>query len=170
MSYHRKALQLEYLTVGYNIFEAIASLIAGKMANSIALIAFGLDSIVESLSALVLIWRLKKHGSLPEKEEERIENRASKMVGATFFILGFYVCIESILTIIHMEKPASSLPGIVIALLSLIIMPLLARAKYKLGMSMKLESLVADSKETLVCSFLSASLLLGLLMNRLFGF
>ncbi|MFC1568662.1 cation transporter, partial [bacterium] len=150
--------------------EAIASIIAGKMANSIALIAFGLDSIVESLSAFVLIWRLKKHDTITEEEEEKIERHASRFVGITFFILGIYIAIESILTIVQHEESEASIPGIVIAMLSLLVMPLLARAKYKLGKSMDLESLVADSKETLVCAFLSVALLLGLLTNYLFGF
>jgi len=121
-----------------------------------------MDSIVESLSGFVLIWRLRKHGTLSPEEEEKIEHKASIFVGITFFILGAYVLYESIMKIINREISDPSLPGIIIAVLSLIIMPVLAWKKYRLGKTLNLPSLVADSKETLVCSFLSAALLAGL--------
>ncbi len=159
---YKKALHLEYFTVIYNILEAVASIIAGGIANSIALVGFGMDSIVESLSGFVLIWRLRKHGTLSPEEEEKIEHKASIFVGITFFILGAYVLYESIMKIINREISDPSLPGIIIAVLSLIIMPVLAWKKYRLGKTLNLPSLVADSKETLVCSFLSAALLAGL--------
>ena len=159
---YKKALHLEYFTVIYNILEAVASIIAGGIANSIALVGFGMDSIVESLSGFVLIWRLRKHGTLSPAEEEKIEHKASIFVGITFFILGAYVLYESIMKIINREISDPSLPGIIIAVLSLIIMPVLAWKKYRLGKTLNLPSLVADSKETLVCSFLSAALLAGL--------
>ena len=159
---YKKALHLEYFTVIYNILEAVASIIAGGIANSIALVGFGMDSIVESLSGFVLIWRLRKHGTLSPAEEEKIEHKASIFVGITFFILGAYVLYESIMKIINREISDPSLPGIIIAVLSLIIMPVFAWKKYRLGKTLNLPSLVADSKETLVCSFLSAALLAGL--------
>ncbi len=93
---YKKGLFLEYFTVGYNIIEAFASIVFGSIANSIALIGFGLDSVVESLSGLVLIWRLRLHGKIPEAEEERIEKRATRIVALTFFVLGFYVLFQSL--------------------------------------------------------------------------
>jgi divalent metal cation (Fe/Co/Zn/Cd) transporter len=167
---HKKALILEYFTVVYNILEAIASILAGRMAGSISLIGFGLDSIVESLSGFVLIWRLKKYRTISEEEEEKIERRASRFVGITFFILGAYVLFESVKKIILKEMPDPSLFGIIIAVVSLIIMPILASAKYRLGKRLNMPSLIADSKETYVCSVLSMALLLGLLTRYFFNF
>ena len=169
-SLYKKALHLEYFTVGYNIVEAVAAVAAGRLAGSISLIGFGLDSIVESLSGLVLIWRLKKHGRISTDEEERIERRATRFVGVTFFILGIYVLFESVKKIITKDIPDPSLFGIIIAVVSLVVMPLLASAKLRIGKRLGLTSLVADSKETFVCAVLSAALLIGLLSNYLFGF
>ncbi len=167
---YRKGLHLEYFTVGYNILEAIASIVFGGIANSIALIGFGLDSIVESLSGLVLIWRLRQHGKISREAEERIEKRATRFVAISFFILGLYVFFESIKKLVLVEIPEPSLPGMAIAMASLIAMPLLTWQKYKTGKQIDSRALVADSKETLVCSFLSVALLLGLGTNYLFGF
>ena len=167
---YRKGLYLEYFTVGYNILEAIASIAFGSIANSIALIGFGLDSIIESLSGLVLIWRLRQHGKISAAVEERVEKRAARFVAITFFILGLYVLFESIKKLAFAEIPEPSLPGIIIALASIIVMPLLTWQKYKTGKQISSRALVADSKETLACAFLSVALLLGLGANYLFGF
>lgn len=167
---YRRALTLEYFTVGYNIIEAIASIIAGGVANSISLVGFGLDSIVESLSGLVLIWRLTKHKTISEDEEEKIEKKATIFVGITFLILGTYVFIESLRKIISKEMPDPSIAGIIIAILSIIIMPILGSKKYRIGKELNLTSLVADSKETFVCSLLSVALLIGLITRYLFNF
>ncbi|MFC1902857.1 cation diffusion facilitator family transporter [Chloroflexota bacterium] len=167
---YKRGLRLEYFTVGYNILEAIASIVFGSIASSIALIGFGLDSIVESLSGLVLIWRLRQHGRISEEAEERIEKRATRFVAITFFILGLYVLFESIRKLSFAEIPEPSLAGIIIAIASIIIMPLLTWQKYKTGKEMSSRALVADSKETLACAFLSVALLLGLGANYLFGF
>jgi divalent metal cation (Fe/Co/Zn/Cd) transporter len=167
---YKKGLLLEYFTVGYNILEAIASIVFGSIANSIALIGFGLDSVLESLSGLVLVWRLKQHGKISGTIEERIEKRAIKFVAITFFILGLYVLLESVNKLMVAEIPETSLPGIIIAVVSLIIMPILTWQKYKAGKEIDSRALVADSKETLACAFLSIALLLGLGANYLFGF
>ncbi len=167
---YKKGLRLEYFTVGYNILEAVASIVFGSIAGSIALIGFGLDSIVESLSGLVLIWRLRQHGKISEAAEERIEKRAIKFVAITFFILGSYVLFESVKKLVVTEIPEPSLPGIIIATLSTIIMPILTWQKYKTGKQINSRALVANSKETLACTFLSVALLLGLGANYLFGF
>lgn len=167
---YKKALNLEYFTVGYNVLEALFSIFFGASAGSIALVGFGLDSIVESLSGLILIWRLRKHSMYSEKEEMESEKKAIKLVAVTFFLLAAYVLYESAKKLILTEIPETSLPGIIIAIFSIIIMPVLAFKKRNLGIEINSKALVADSKETLVCAFLSVSLLLGLMMNYLFGF
>ena len=167
---HRKALLLSYFSVGYNIIEFIVSLIAGILSGSIALIGFGLDSFAESLSAGIMIWRFRKHGRISEQEEERIERKAERLVGYTFIILAGYILYESIDNLINSEIPEPSLLGIIIALLSLIIMPILFYKKYQTGKAINSRSLIADSKETLACSFLSIALLIGLGANYIFGF
>ncbi len=167
---YKRGLHLEYFTVAYNILEAIVSILFGSIAGSIALIGFGLDSIVESLSGLVLIWRLRQHGEISEEAEERLEKRAIKFVAITFFVLGAYILFESIKKLVSAEIPEPSLPGIIIAIASIIVMPLLMWQKYKTGKQIGSRALVADSKETLACAFLSVALLLGLGANYLFGF
>ncbi|HOO53522.1 MAG TPA: cation transporter [Methanothrix sp.] len=166
---YKKALRLEYFTLAYNVAEAAASIVFGSMAGSIALIGFGMDSIVESLSGLILIWRLKKHRAGSEEEEEKIEKRAERFVAVTFFLLGSYILFESAGKLVEGEVPEPSIPGIAIALLSMTIMPILARKKYDLGVAIKSRALIADSKETLACALLSVALLLGLGANYLFG-
>jgi len=167
---YKKGLWLEYFTVGYNIVEAAVSIVFGSIANSIALVGFGLDSVVESLSGCVLIWRLRQHGKISPEEEERIEKKAMKFVALTFFVLGFYVLFQSMKKLIVKEIPAPSLPGIIIAIVSIIVMPVLTWQKYRTGKQISSRALIADSKETLACAFLSVALLLGLGCNYLFGF
>jgi len=166
----KKGLYLEYITVTYNVLEAIAAIVFGGISNSIALIGFGLDSIVESLSGLILIWRLRQHGKLSPELEEKIEHRATRFVAITFFILGAYIAYESIDKLLSSEIPEPSLAGIIIAIVSLIAMPFLAWMKYRTGKQINSRALVADSKETIACAFLSIALLLGLGLNYLFGF
>jgi len=167
---YQKGLRLEYFTVAYNILEAVASIVFGSIAGSIALIGFGLDSIVESLSGIVLIWRLRQHGKISVLAEERIEKRAARFVAITFFILGAYVLFESVKKLVSADIPNTSVPGMLIAGASIIVMPLLTWQKYKIGKQIDSKSLIADSKETLACAFLSVSLLVGLGVNYLFGF
>ncbi len=167
---YKRALLLSYLSIGYNIIEFIASIIAGVLSNSIALIGFGLDSLVESLSAGIMIWRFKKHGTISEQEEERIEKRAEKLVGYSFLILAVYILYGSIDKLVGNEIPEPSLLGIIIAIASITIMPLLYYMKFNTGKAINSKSLIADSKETLACTFLSIALLLGLGANYLFGF
>jgi len=167
---HRQALYLEYFTVAYNTVEAIASIGFGYMAGSIALVGFGLDSVVESLSGLVLIWRLRKHGVVSVDEEGIIEKKAVKFVALTFFILGAYVTFRAIAALLLREAAEPSIPGMVIALLSLIVMPFLAWRKIIIGRQIGSRALLADAKETLACAFLSIALLAGLAGNYFFGF
>lgn len=167
---HRKALLLSYFTVGYNIIEGIVSILAGVLAGSIALIGFGLDSFVESLSGSIMIWRFSKHEQMSEEEEERIEAKAVRLIAYTFFILGAYVLYESVKKLYLQEMPDPSLFGIIIAIVSIIVMPVLFYIKYQTGKTINSRSLVADSKQTLVCCILSVALLIGLGLNYLYGF
>lgn len=165
----RRALLLSYFTVVYNVLEAVISIIVGAMAGSIALIGFGLDSFVESFSGGVMIWRFRKHDKLSKEEEIDIDRKATKLVGYTYFVLAIYVLYESIEKLVFQEIPDPSLFGIIIALVSLIVMPILFYQKYKIGKALGSRSLVADSKQTLVCMFLSVALIVGLGANYLFG-
>jgi len=167
---HRRALSLSYFTVGYNVLEGMISIFAGMLAGSIALTGFGLDSFIESLSGGVMIWRFRQHGKMSKEEEERLEKRAVKLVGYTFFILGSYILIESVRKLYIQEIPEPSLIGILIAISSLIVMPVLYVSKYRTGKAIGSRSLLADSKETLACMFLSLALLIGLGLNYLWGF
>ncbi len=166
---HKKALLLSYFTVGYNVLEGIVSIFAGLLAGSIALVGFGLDSFVESLSGGVMIWRFRNHEDMSEEEEERIEKKAIRLVAYTFFILGAYILYESFRKIYFHEIPDPSLFGIVIAIVSIIVMPVLFFMKLRTGESIKSRSLIADAKQTLACVFLSVALLIGLGLNYLYG-
>ena len=165
----KRALLLSYLTVGYNLLEGTVALFAGYLAGSIALVGFGLDSFVESLSGGVMIWRFRPHAGLSPEEEERLEKKAVRLVGYTFFILAAYVLYESVEKLWFQEAPAPSLLGIIIACVSLILLPALFYYKYSIGRSLVSASLMADSKQTLACAFLSLALLIGLGLNYFYG-
>jgi divalent metal cation (Fe/Co/Zn/Cd) transporter len=165
----RRALRLAYFTIAYNVAECALSLVAGYLAGSIALVGFGLDSLVESLSGGVMIWRFARHETLTPAEEKRRERRAVKIVGYAFFILAAYVLYESLEKLLFQEAPAPSLLGMVIALASMVVMPGLFYLKYQTGRSLGSASLMADSKQTLACAMLSVALLIGLGLNYWFG-
>lgn len=168
MDAHKKALVSEYFTVGWNVVEGIVAVAAGVTAGSIALIGFGLDSYIEVASGAVLIWRLRKHG-FGDEEEEQAEKRAILFVGATFLLLAVYVLYESAKKLYFHEHPQESLIGIILAAVSLVAMPLLAWYKNKIAEEIHSRALRADALETLACSYLSLTLLLGLGANALFG-
>ena len=163
----KKALLLEYFTVGYSILEALASIYFGSMAMSIALVSFGLDGVIDSISGLILVWRLRKHERVSKGEENRIERRAIKYVALTFIILGIYIFIESVQKLIFVEIP--ELPGIAIAVLSVIIMSALSLMKRDAGEKLSCKALIADSEQTSACALLSVSLLIGLMANYFLG-
>jgi cation diffusion facilitator family transporter len=165
--YRKRALLLSIATVGYNLVEGVAAVTVGLLTNSSALFSFGLDSFTESLSGSVMIWRFGKERS--EEDEERIEQKAQKLVAYTFFILGAFVLYDAVSQLIAHEEPEKSLFGIVVAVLSLIIMPALTLAKYRTGKLLKSKSLIADSKQTLACVIMSATLLVGVGLNYFFG-
>jgi divalent metal cation (Fe/Co/Zn/Cd) transporter len=168
MTGHQKALLTEYFTVGWNIIEGIVGITAGVLAGSIALVGFGLDSYVEVASGLVLIWRLRKHG-FGDGEEAAAEKKAILFVGATFLVLAVYVLYESGKKLYLHEHPDESLVGILLAIVSLIVMPVLSFYKKKIAAEINSRALRADALETLACSYLSLTLLLGLGANALFG-
>jgi divalent metal cation (Fe/Co/Zn/Cd) transporter len=167
---YRRGLYLEYITIAYNVLEAVFSILFGMLAGSIALIGFGLDSIIESMSAFVLLWRLGKHQDLSKEAEEKIERRAQRFIAITFFVLGAYVAFEVVRKLATGDASEASLPGIIIAAASIVSMPVLWHFKYKTGKQINSKALIADSKETLACGFLSVALLIGLGANYLFGF
>jgi len=165
----RRALHLAYFTIIYNLAEGVLSVLAGWLAGNISLIGFGLDSAVESFSAVIIVWRFGKHGVLSQHKEKEVEERALKYIGYTFFILAIYVLFESIKKLYLNEISQPSILGIIIAIASVIVMPTLFYYKYQTGKSLKSRTVIADSKETLACLFLSIALLVGLLLNYLGG-
>ncbi|MCI0489300.1 MAG: cation transporter [Blastocatellia bacterium] len=163
----KRGRRLEYFTVAYNSLEGLIAVIAGLIAGSIALIGFGFDSIIEVTSGATLLWRL--YADEDETRRERIEAIALRVVGVCFLTLAIYVAYGSTKSLVAHEPPDESLPGIILAAASLVIMPLLVRAKRKVAQQIKSGALAADAKQTELCTYLSAILLGGLLMNALFG-
>jgi divalent metal cation (Fe/Co/Zn/Cd) transporter len=162
-----KGRRLEYFTIAYNSLEGLIAIVAGLMAGSIALVGFGFDSMIEVTSGSALLWRL--HLDADEARRERVEAVTLRIVGVLFLLLAAYVSYDSIKSLIWREHPHSSIPGIVLAIASLIVMPLLVRAKRKVARGIKSGALMADSKQTELCTYLSAILLAGLLLNALVG-
>ena len=166
----RRAIRLEVFTVAYNILEGVVAIVAGALAGSIALIGFGVDSTIETISAVIVLLRLQEEARGHDPDSHVMtERRAERFVGVTLFALCAYVLYESITTLARHDMPAESPVGIVLAALSLAIMPFLALAKRRTGQALESRALIADSKETLICSYLSFSLLLGLGLNATFG-
>jgi len=167
---HRRALWLEYVTVGWNVIEGVVAIGAGLIAGSVALVGFGVDSSIEVLSALGLLWRLRTAG--PEAsvaEESGAARRALYVVAATFFLLAAYIAFEAVTSLLGREEPDRSAVGLVLSVLSLVIMPALAWWKQRTGREMGSRALVADAAETWVCSYLSLALLAGVGLNAVFG-
>jgi divalent metal cation (Fe/Co/Zn/Cd) transporter len=163
----KKGRYLEYFTIGYNSLEGLIAIVAGLIAGSIALVGFGFDSFIEVVSGSVLLWRLS--ADVDEERRERIEAISLKIVGVCFVLLAFYVSYDSVKSLIRREAPEESVIGIVLAAVSLVVMPLLVRAKRKVARAIKSRALIADSKQTELCTYLSAILLGGLLLNALLG-
>jgi divalent metal cation (Fe/Co/Zn/Cd) transporter len=167
---HRRAMRLEYFTIGWNVIEAFVAIGAGLIAGSVALIGFGVDSGIEVISAIGLLLRLRKAGPHAEvAQESAAERGALYVVAATFFLIAAYITYEAVGSLLRAEEPLTSPVGIVLPILSLAIMPALAIAKQRTGRAMGSRALVADSKETWVCSYLSLSLLIGVGLHALVG-
>ena len=160
----RRGRLLEYFTLAWNLLEAAIAIFSGIIAGSISLVGFGIDSVIECLSGGVLLWRLREgeHGD----SRERL---ALKLVGVSFFALAAYIAFEAIKSLVAYEPPNVSYVGIGIAALSLVVMPLLARAKRKVAASIHSHALEADARQSDLCTYLSAILLGGLILNAVFG-
>lgn len=154
--------RLEYLTIAWNAFEAAVALVSGVMAGSVALVGFGLDSVIETLSAGILLWRFRS-------DDQRRERTARKLVGVCFLLLAGYVAVESIRALWMRAQPERSLPGILIAVAAMIVMSLLGRAKRRIAAQLKSGALHSDSRQADFCAYLSAILLAGLLLHALLG-
>ena len=161
--------RLEYLTVAWNSLEAVVSILAGMIAGSIALVGFGLDSVIETSSGVALLWRLSHANERTADARERAERISLRIVGLSFLLLAAYVAYEAVRDLWTRQAPEHSIPGIVIAALSLVVMPLLARSKRNVARLLNSSALKADSRQTDLCAYLAAILLGGLLFNFLFG-
>ncbi len=163
----KRGRYLEYFTIGYNSLEGLIALGAGVVASSIALVGFGFDSLIEVTSGAVLLWRL--HADVDEARRERVEAISLRVVGICFIVLALYVIQDSVWSLLKREAPDESLVGIILAAVSLVVMPLLVRAKRKVARGINSGALMADSKQTELCTYLSAILLGGLLLNAVLG-
>jgi divalent metal cation (Fe/Co/Zn/Cd) transporter len=158
---------LEYFTIGYNSLEGLISIVAGLIAGSVSLVGFGLDSIIEVTSGMALLWRL--HHDRNASRREAVERITLRVVGWGFIGLAVYITCDSGLTLVRREIPKRSIVGIILAVTSLVVMPLLARAKRRVAEGISSPAMRADSRQTDFCAYLSAILLGGLLLNALLG-
>jgi len=159
----RRAQLLAAASVGYNLVEAVIAITAGLVAGSVALVGFGLDSVVEVSSGLIILWQFRH--PLPEARERR----ALRLMAVSFFALAAYVAFESVRTLVTGHDPESSPVGIGLAAVSLMVMPFLSWAQRRTGRALGSHAVVADSTQTLLCTYLSAVLLVGLVMNATLG-
>jgi divalent metal cation (Fe/Co/Zn/Cd) transporter len=164
----RRGRRLEYLTIGWNAVEGLIAVATGLSAGSISLFGFGIDSFIEVASGSVLLWRISVDSD--ERRREQNERIALRTVGACFLALAVYIAYESIADLWFKRAPEHSLPGIVLASVSLVVMPLLSRAKRAVGTALGSAAMHADARQTEFCTYLSAILLAGLLLNAAFGF
>jgi len=164
----QRGIRLEYAGLAYNIFEAGVGVAAGLAAGSVALIGFGLDSVVESASAVVLILRFRSERTGARSSQDA-EARAVRLVAGAFVVLALYVGISAFIQLTRGAHPDTSAVGIGLACLSLVVMPFLAHRKRTLAKDLGSRSLEADSRQTILCTYLSAILLVGLLANALLG-
>jgi len=158
---------LQYATIGWNSAECAVALIAGFLAGSVALVGFGFDSAIEVTSSLAALWRLSIDHD--EERRERAERRALRLIGICFLLLAGYVLYEALTALIERNAPEETTVGIVLAALSLIMMPLLARAKRRVAARLESAGLEAETRQTEICAYLSAILLAGLGLNAWLG-
>ncbi len=166
----RRALRLEYLTVGWNVVEGLVAVTAALAAGSIALLGFGVDSFVECASGLVLIWRLgaERHG-MDVEAVERLDRRAHRLVGASLFLLATYIAVDAGLALWRGERPSASRVGIGLTTLSIVTMAWLARAKRRAAAALGSRALESDAFQTTACFWLSVITLAGLALNAVLG-
>lgn len=163
----RRGKKLEYFTIVWNSLEGLIAVLAGVFASSISLVAFGADSFIEVASGSALLWRI--YSDADESKREEIERMALRIVAACFFALALYVGYEATTDLLRREAPKHSLFGIIVACVSLVVMPVLSRAKRKLASDMGSAAMDADAKQTEFCVYLSVILLAGLLLNAAFN-
>ncbi len=166
-----RGLLLEFLTVGWNLVEGVIAVVAAAASGSVALLGFGVDSFVESISGSVLIWRLgsEKRGNADEEAIERIERRAEQIVAIAFFALAAYVAFDAAASLLNQERPAVSALGIALTSVSIVVMLWLARAKRRAAADLGSRALAADAEQTQACWYLSVVVLAGIGLNALFG-
>ena len=163
----QRGKRLEYFTIGWNSLEGLIAVIAGALAGSISLLGFGVDSFIEVISGTTLLWRMSIDRDLPKREHS--EKIALRVVGLCFLGLAIYIAYESVSDLLSKRAPEHSIPGIILACVSLVVMPILSRAKRAVGRTMGSAAMHADAKQTEFCMYLSAILLGGLLLNALWG-
>jgi divalent metal cation (Fe/Co/Zn/Cd) transporter len=156
---------LECFTVAWNTLEAAVALVAGLVAGSIALVGFGLDSAIETASALAVLWRFRQHGVA----EDTAELRAARFVGITFFALAIYIGFEAVADLWMRHEARFSLPGMLLATAALIVMPTLGLTKRRVARRLGSRALAADGMESILCAYLSATLIVGLALNGWLG-
>lgn len=159
--------RLEYFTLVWNTLEGLVAVVAGIVAGSISLVGFGIDSFIEVTSGSVLLWRMSVDSDVHHRP--RNEKLALRIVGVCFLVLATYIAYDSISDLWSKGAPEHSIAGIVLACASLVVMPILSRAKRKVGRALSSAAMHADAKQTEFCTYLSAILLLGLLLNAFFG-
>jgi divalent metal cation (Fe/Co/Zn/Cd) transporter len=167
----QRGLRLEYLTVGWNLVEGVIAVGAALASGSVALLGFGIDSFVESVSGSVLIWRLRSEAAGDRDEEaiERIERRAERLVGGSFFALAAYIVFDAVTTLVSQERPDASPVGIALTATSIGVMLWLARAKRRTAADLGSRALAADAEQTQACWYLSIVVLVGIGLNAFFG-
>ena len=163
----QRGKRLEYFTIAWNSLEGLVAVVAGAFAGSISLVGFGIDSFIEVTSGSVLLWRMSVDADV--RERGRNEKLSLRIVGVCFLALAAYVGFESVSELINRKAPEHSIPGIILACVSLVVMPLLSRAKKKVASALGSSAMHADAKQTDFCVYLSAILLLGLLLNAALG-
>lgn len=163
----QRGKRLEYFTVAWNTLEGLVAVAAGAIAGSISLVGFGVDSFIEVVSGAALLWRMSS--DTDEQQRERIERISLRIVGACFVVLAVYVAYEAVIDLREKRAPEHSVAGIILASISFIVMPILSRAKRKVGAALGSAAMNADAKQTEFCTYLSAILLGGLLLNAVWG-
>ena len=163
----RRGRRLEYFTIAWNTLEGLVAVIAGAVTGSVSLVGFGIDSFIEVTSGSALLWRMSVDAD--EHRRERNERQALQIVGVCFLCLAAYITYESAADLWSKRAPEHSIPGILLVCVSLVVMPLLSRAKRKVGRALSSAAMHADAKQTEFCTYLSAVLLAGLMLNAFFG-
>jgi divalent metal cation (Fe/Co/Zn/Cd) transporter len=158
----RRGFRLEYASMAWMTVEAAVAITAGIIASSIALIAFGLDSVLEFAAAVIVVWQMRGGGS-------QREHQAVRFIGITFFLLAAYLVIESIRDLISQAKPEASTAGLAVAAAALLVMPLLALGKRQTGQALDNQALMADAAESALCALTSGAVVLGVGLNAGLG-